>query len=470
MPGIIETPRGALTLYGVSGAPTKADAPRGNGCRDWIRATRQASFKGVPFEVAEVTKSGGRRLAVHTYPNRDTYDVEDLGRDVVVYQVSGYVIGDWADANKDLLFSACSADAGPGLLVLPLGIPVTAWLSKVQATDVMDEMGRIPMAMEFIEQVTPQGGLFSTAFHQNVISGKAGKAAEAINTGFSLAFDTVVRAFSTIDFVPAIARVASADEINRVAEALDRARLGVKIGGTKNDPAHVEFAIRRMRQDARDLAYRGQRPNRYKSDTFIADQTVIKSGLTALVSDSVRRIAELGDTPEAAYASVATMAGYTAAPIERAISGIARSERAETVLTAEIGNLLRRHAIVRLADVATRRRFRTRQDAAQTKADLSQAFQAELAGIRDPSLSEPMEEVMQATADYLSDAANQAPSAVRVRATANLPACVAAYQLYKDSSKGRDLIELNNRSIHPLFMPSEFEAPLDLGRKKRKGH
>ncbi len=78
-----------------------------------------ASFRGVPFYVEEVRRTGGRRGQVHEYPLRDDPFVEDLGRRARTFPVVGYVLGDDYLDVKDALIEALEDVAGPGELVHP---------------------------------------------------------------------------------------------------------------------------------------------------------------------------------------------------------------------------------------------------------------------------------------------------------------------------------------------------------------
>ncbi len=47
---------------------------------NWADKYQQAFFRGVPFYVERAELEAGRRLQVHTFPNRETPYTEDLGR------------------------------------------------------------------------------------------------------------------------------------------------------------------------------------------------------------------------------------------------------------------------------------------------------------------------------------------------------------------------------------------------------
>ncbi len=68
----------------------------------WRDRLRPAFFRAVPFHVDENEIAGGRRLAPHEYPKRNSGYTEDMGRRMRAYRVRGYLIG----ANYDLVVCA----------------------------------------------------------------------------------------------------------------------------------------------------------------------------------------------------------------------------------------------------------------------------------------------------------------------------------------------------------------------------
>ena len=60
----------------------------------WRDTLQPASFRGVPFEVDDMSAKFGRRNVEHAYPQRDRGFVEDLGRAGRRFSVVGFVLGD----------------------------------------------------------------------------------------------------------------------------------------------------------------------------------------------------------------------------------------------------------------------------------------------------------------------------------------------------------------------------------------
>ena len=77
-----------------------------------------ASFKGVPFHVADDEVEGGKWVVVHEYPNRDVPATEEFGRRGRHFAVRGYTIGPTYDLQLAALAAVCES-RGAGQLVLP---------------------------------------------------------------------------------------------------------------------------------------------------------------------------------------------------------------------------------------------------------------------------------------------------------------------------------------------------------------
>lgn len=120
----------------------------------WRDTLRPASFRGVPFEAQSRRWAGGRRLALHEYPDRDESYPEDLGRKARTYGVQAYLIGDDCKAKRDKLVEALETK-GPGEYVDLWG---DAWQVVVQGYTVAENIqaGRfVEITIDFVEWAPP---------------------------------------------------------------------------------------------------------------------------------------------------------------------------------------------------------------------------------------------------------------------------------------------------------------------------
>ena len=114
----------------------------------------------MPFHVEDSERAGGRRIAPHEYPKRNSGYAEDMGRRQRTFRVRGYTIGPNYDLLARAVVAVLEAD-GPGLLILPTlgeGLVVCVGFSAVESRE---EGGFATIDMEFMEAGTPVGAAAS---------------------------------------------------------------------------------------------------------------------------------------------------------------------------------------------------------------------------------------------------------------------------------------------------------------------
>lgn len=96
----------------------------------WRDDLLPASYNDVPFSYMEHDASGGRRLDVHEFPNRDRATIIDLGRKATELSVDAVLIGDDYLARRDRLLAELDR-GGVGQLSHPylglLRVGVRSW-------------------------------------------------------------------------------------------------------------------------------------------------------------------------------------------------------------------------------------------------------------------------------------------------------------------------------------------------------
>ena len=119
--------------------------------RDW-RLLRGASFRGAPFHVRkEELADSGRLVAEHKFAKAETHATEDMARKAKRWKVSGYVVGDLADAEAQALIAACNAP-GAATLVLPFLGSHEVRCTSCHVGHEIKELGMAPVELEFIEK------------------------------------------------------------------------------------------------------------------------------------------------------------------------------------------------------------------------------------------------------------------------------------------------------------------------------
>lgn len=129
----------------------------------WRLRYQEAAFRNVQFFVDSDSRQGGRRVAMHEYPKRNTPYAEDMGRKALRFLVQGYLIGPNYWDQKVRLITALEKD-GPGLLRLPLPwemADVMVMVMSYTVTESREKGGYCTVEMDFAEYGDP-------AFRQNV--------------------------------------------------------------------------------------------------------------------------------------------------------------------------------------------------------------------------------------------------------------------------------------------------------------
>lgn len=126
--------------------------------RDWSKAFRRASFRGVRFWVEKDGPDGGRRVAIHEVSGGDVHQTEDLGRRADLHRINAYVASDLADIEGLALETVCKAP-GPSILVLPMDPPFLANCVGIRRNRDKDENGIVAYDLAFV----PAGSVLAGA-------------------------------------------------------------------------------------------------------------------------------------------------------------------------------------------------------------------------------------------------------------------------------------------------------------------
>lgn len=145
--------------------------------QSFFTTLRDASFRGVPFEMDNADEAGGRRLARHEYPLRDTPYAEDLGRKASEWSLEAFIVQgrkyDYAAA-RDALRDALKAH-GPGTLIHPTLGELTVSVDSYRIKESSREGGYCTFSISFVEsgQVENPSARADTAHSVRQSGGKA---------------------------------------------------------------------------------------------------------------------------------------------------------------------------------------------------------------------------------------------------------------------------------------------------------
>ncbi|MCJ2098942.1 DNA circularization N-terminal domain-containing protein [Methylobacterium sp. E-046] len=139
--------------------------------RNWPKTIPGASFKGFPFHVEdEGIGESGRLVALHPYAKAEVHGTEDMGRKARTYHVTGYIVGDDADAAAMAFVERCSTPSA-GMLVLPITDPIIAHCVGCSTNNRKTEMGKVAFDLKFLEQGSEAGGPSPIALGDRIAQG-----------------------------------------------------------------------------------------------------------------------------------------------------------------------------------------------------------------------------------------------------------------------------------------------------------
>lgn len=119
----------------------------------------QASYNGVAFTAKEITSEHGRRSAIGEFPFGESTAGVDMGRKVRRYGLQARLDEDDHQARSALLIAACELP-GPGILVHPTrGVLNVTCESLRVSNDVIEKQGVTEISLEFVEFNLWENGL-----------------------------------------------------------------------------------------------------------------------------------------------------------------------------------------------------------------------------------------------------------------------------------------------------------------------
>lgn len=124
---------------------------------NWRDKYQPGSFRGVAFKTVSHDASGGRRGAVHEYPQRDVPYFEDLGRRAKTYDIECVVLGAEYMAGRDALIAALDA-YGPGILLHPYHGQIEVSVPNYSYSESTEEGGLARFSIQFVEAGRAQVG------------------------------------------------------------------------------------------------------------------------------------------------------------------------------------------------------------------------------------------------------------------------------------------------------------------------
>ena len=218
----------------------------------------QASFKGVVFSVrSEDLPTGGRKTALHDFPNSDQRFVEDLGEIPPRFTITAFVHGlDWLERAQAL--ENALREAGPGRLVMPTFGAFTVWSLPYSKRASQTSVGEIEFSLEFATSRAVAGIIESAPVPELVFAAgdtARGSIGDAFSTLFvspadSLGFGAALYDISSAanGIATTVSNLLAADSLSELTVAL-RDVLG-NAGPLLQDPARLALEFFGIDDDA----------------------------------------------------------------------------------------------------------------------------------------------------------------------------------------------------------------------------
>lgn len=377
-----------------------------------------ASFRGVPFQVEAGSRTAGRRNQVHEYPKRDEGWVEDLGRSLRSFTITGFVIGDdYVDQAKKLLDAL--EVAGPGTLVHPWHGSVNVSLKEDATVAYSRALGQATFELSFIE-----AGANAYPAATATTGAQSRFAADALSTAAITDFASKFTVKGMPDFVTA----AAAGDFTRIVNLL----------GTSPIPglAYLNLASKSASALSNVLGL-------FNSPASLA-QTVM--GIFG-VADAFNTANDLVGTVQSLL-RLSSHSSFTAPP---AAPIVTPSLVQQATNTAATNTLVRQALLVQAVGLSSVIPAVVYNDTVALRDNLAKALDAEATTASDPVYA-ALDTARTAMWRDLTDRARNSARLTTLRPAETTPALVLAYDFYEDAARDADLVA-RNAIRHPGFVP-----------------
>jgi prophage DNA circulation protein len=375
-----------------------------------------ASFKGVAFYCTDADIEGGRRGAEGEFPFSEVTAYADLGRKIRVYHLTAYFREDDHVGDASALFMACESP-GPGILVHPTRGTTMAACRSIKVSDKLEEeAGQSSAEMEFVEANPVGTGLGGLLF--GIIS-------SPLLTVSSTSFQR--------DYRPALVSQPWRTDVIDVAQTLVKAVATTATQALPLDaPSSERRDVLRMEEVATDdgLAVNPVNVDNALSNGFITVSSNIVDPVTAF--NTMRRLAN------------------AATSVKRLPSGPA---------TDSVEAVLARHRIlaaVGMAEAAMARKYAYVGEALQAMDTVLAVLEDEAQVAYDNCDNALFLEIRNYATQFnkmMNDLAYRLPGLVAVDFSGGVHPLVAAYTIYNDAKRHRELEPRNIIDANGRFGP-----------------
>jgi prophage DNA circulation protein len=438
----------------------------------WRDQYQSATFRGVPFSVHESKTTGGRRVALHEYPQRNLPYAEDLGRKARGYELEALIVGADYFAGRDRLIAALE-QRGPGLLIHPYLGRMQIQIQEFRLSESTAQGGIASFHLQFVEAgaATQPDATPDTAAAVDVKSSDTNtRLAEAFSSEFSgykqpeFVLDDAAGIIGDVLDVVDAGRQTIATVAGEISSFMWRVQvLRAQVMRLVLAPADLADGLINTISGIRGLAASplGALEVYRRLFRFGHDTPAIPATTPARRRQAANRAALVnlvrGSTVAAAAQSLADAQPYRyigpASPLYSAGAGAAGTGvAAGSSVTARTIQINGRAVVLAVPDApASTGGFATWQEAAAARDEVVDIIRAVMEEA-DDTVYPALRALSAAVVAHINVQRPALAYDGRYTAATTMPSLLLAYRIYGDATRA-DEIEYRNRVRHPGFVP-----------------
>ena len=428
-----------------------------------------ASFRGVPFAVSVTNEGFGRRIAPHIYPGRDLPWMEDMGRAPRSYRLSGFIVADdlvylgGPIAAQRLLLTAAAEKKGSGLLTHPTFGILEVSCRGLSFGEDLAAASMSEISFDFIES--------GKQSFPSLLSIGSGLISAAALCDVAIAADFARVAFAAAGAVGASS--AASDTGSAIGDQV--------VASGQDATALTNLAAQLPGNNGRyvggaNAGFASSTVSPYSADTTIGDLVAAASAQHSAVAAAATHLASasanLGDATsfatltDAMTTLVASLLASCADPADavRLLSALIATPptlpAASSVIGSTIVMAFQRAAAVALVQACAQYQPSSYDDAFALLANASVLVDGVATAAADFGDDDSFDALNSLLVQLVADLSSRGATLSPIKAftfARPLPDAVLAQRLYRDPSRADELVREAN-PIHPLFMPTSFQA------------
>lgn len=425
----------------------------------FFRNLQPAKWRNLPFGVSSIAISMGRKIAVHEYPYVDGVYAEDLGAKGKSIHVMGFLVeGGGAYGGKGTLaeqiieFEKVALQWGDGEFIHPtVGTRTKMCLLNLDIEQ--DQQGRVATIRFTLlkNKVKPTIMVVANTQAQTLALSAVAKKATLLETLMMIkgavrsvraGILSVVNRFTTM--VRQV--ISTATSLFSMITGLP-GEIGRYIGSAIPQDLKTNKTVQQL--IGLGSANRVNVINKVDQLSNALDDMDIEKIVTG-ISDTVSSVFESNPDPVQALNAMLPFANSPSMP----------SGTDEATGFNLLNDLIRRTAVICLAESTAKRAYVSYDDALNTRTIVCQYLDQELKIAGDQGLDDTYNALMNLRISVAQDLTRRGADLAKVEqitAAASLPSLVWAQRLYQDSQREKELVKSAN-PIHPAFMPINFKA------------